>query len=110
MRLLLATTAALALLSAEAVQAQTGSTDVELRQAIARDYDANLGALFDDFHRNPELSGLEVRTAGIMAAQLTALGYDVTTGVGGTSVVQDAGYPSRRSLHELGIWKFPFSI
>ena len=87
MRLLLATTAALALLTAGAAQAQTGSTDVELRQAIARDYDANLGALFDDFHRNPELSGLEVRTAGIMAAQLTALGYDVTTGVGGTGVV-----------------------
>ena len=87
MRLLLATTAALALFTAGAAQAQTGSADVELRQAIARDYDANLGALFDDFHRNPELSGLEVRTAGIMAAQLTALGYDVTTGVGGTGVV-----------------------
>ncbi|MDP2764604.1 MAG: amidohydrolase, partial [Brevundimonas sp.] len=86
MRLLLATTAALALLTAGAVQAQTGSSQAELRQAIARDYDANLGALFDDFHRNPELSGLEVRTAGIMAAQLTALGYDVTTGVGGTGV------------------------
>ena len=87
MRLLLATTAALALFAAGAAQAQTGSTDVELRRAIAQDYDANLGALFDDFHRNPELSGLEVRTAGIMAAQLTALGYDVTTGVGGTGVV-----------------------
>ena len=87
MRLLLATTAALALLTGGAAQAQTGSTDVELRQAVARDYDANLGALFDDFHRNPELSGMEVRTAGIMAAQLTALGYEVTTGVGGTGVV-----------------------
>ena len=87
MRLLLATTAVLALFTAGAVNAQTGSTDVELRQAIARDYDANLGALFDDFHRNPELSGLEVRTSGIMAAQLTALGYEVTTGVGGTGVV-----------------------
>lgn len=87
MRLLLATTAALVLLTAGAVQAQTSSTDAELHQAIARDYDANLGALFDDFHRNPELSGLEVRTSGIMAAQLTALGYDVTSGVGGTGVV-----------------------
>ncbi|MDZ4321614.1 MAG: amidohydrolase, partial [Phenylobacterium sp.] len=33
------------------------------------------------------LSGLEVRTAGIMAAQLTALGYEVATGIGGTGVV-----------------------
>ncbi|MDP3369434.1 MAG: amidohydrolase [Brevundimonas sp.] len=87
MRLLLATTAALALFTAGAVQARTGLTDDALRQSIARDYDANLGALFDDFHRNPELSGLEVRTAGIMAAQLTALGYEVATGIGGTGVV-----------------------
>ncbi len=84
---LLATTAALALLAFGPAHAQQGSTDAELRQAVARDYDANLAALFDDFHRNPELSGMEVRTSGIMAAQLTALGYDVTTGVGGTGVV-----------------------
>ena len=63
MRLLLATTAALALLTAGAVQAQTGSTDVELRQSIARVYDANLGALFDDFHRNPELPVYAAREA-----------------------------------------------
>jgi amidohydrolase len=84
---LLATTAALALLAFGPAYAQQGSHDTELRLAVARDYDANLGALFDDFHRNPELSGMEVRTSGIMAAQLTALGYDVTTGVGGTGVV-----------------------
>ena len=84
---LLATTAALALLAFGPAHAQQGSTDAELRLAVARDYDANLGALFDDFHRNPELSGMEVRTSGIMAARLTALGYDVTTGVGGTGVV-----------------------
>ncbi len=87
MRLLLATTAALALLGFGPAHAQAGPADDTLRQAVARDYDANLAALFDDFHRNPELSGMEVRTAGIMAAQLTALGYDVTTGVGGTGVV-----------------------
>lgn len=61
--------------------------DSELKAAVQQDYTANLAALFDDFHRHPELSGLEVRTAGIMAAQLTALGYEVTTGVGGTGVV-----------------------
>lgn len=84
---LLATTAALALLAFGPAHAQQGSHDAELRLAVARDYDANLGALFDDFHRNPELSGMEVRTSGIMAAQLSALGYEVTTGVGGTGVV-----------------------
>ncbi len=59
----------------------------DLREAVAADYRANLAALFDHFHRNPELSGLEVRTAARMAQELRALGYEVTTGVGGTGVV-----------------------
>lgn len=59
----------------------------DLRAAIAADYDANLGALWEHLHRNPELSTLEVKTAARMAEELRALGYDVTTGVGGTGVV-----------------------
>ena len=61
--------------------------DASLTQSVARDYRDNLAALFDHFHRNPELSGREVETAARMARELTALGYDVTTGVGGTGVV-----------------------
>ena len=40
-----------------------------------------------DVHRTPELSGAEERTAGLLAARLTAAGYEVTTGVGGHGVV-----------------------
>lgn len=40
-----------------------------------------------DLHRHPEISGQEERTAGIVADRLRALGYDVTTGVGGHGVV-----------------------
>jgi hippurate hydrolase len=58
-----------------------------LREAVARDYRDNLGSLFDHFHRNPELSGRETQTAARMATELRALGYEVTTGVGGTGVV-----------------------
>jgi amidohydrolase len=58
-----------------------------LGEAVARDYRDNLGALFDHFHRNPELSGREVQTSARMAQELRALGYQVTTGVGGTGVV-----------------------
>jgi hippurate hydrolase len=47
----------------------------------------NLAELFDHFHRNPELSGREVQTSARMAQELRALGYEVTTGVGGTGVV-----------------------
>ena len=61
--------------------------DSSLSEAVARDYRENLAELFDHFHRNPELSGREVQTAARMARELRALGYEVTTGVGGTGVV-----------------------
>ena len=81
-RIILATVAAAALWGGAA-----SAQDAALRSAVQADYDANLGALFDWFHRNPELSGREVQTSARMARELTALGYDVTTGVGGTGVV-----------------------
>ena len=40
-----------------------------------------------DFHKNPELGTQETRTAKVIADELRKLGYDVTTGVGGTGVV-----------------------
>lgn len=40
-----------------------------------------------DFHQHPELAFEEVRTAGIVARELGALGLEVTTGVGKTGVV-----------------------
>ncbi len=40
-----------------------------------------------DLHRHPEVSGSEVRTAGLVAGRLKALGLDVRTGVGGHGVV-----------------------
>ncbi|MEP6941109.1 MAG: amidohydrolase [Rudaea sp.] len=40
-----------------------------------------------DFHAHPELSNHEVRTAGIVAAELKKLGYEVRTGIAHTGVV-----------------------
>jgi amidohydrolase len=74
-------------LVALAVQAPARAQDRALHEAVAADYRANLAALFDHFHQNPELSGREVNTSARMAQELRALGYDVTTGVGGTGVV-----------------------
>jgi hippurate hydrolase len=48
---------------------------------------ANLEALYKDLHTHPELSLMETRTADRMAKELQALGFDVTTKVGGTGVV-----------------------
>lgn len=54
---------------------------------IQQDYDQHLGVLFEHFHRNPELSTVEVETAARMAEELDAAGFEVTEGVGGTGVV-----------------------
>ena len=43
--------------------------------------------LYQDLHRNPEIAFEEKRTAATLAKRLEALGYDVTTGVGGTGIV-----------------------
>ena len=40
-----------------------------------------------DFHMHPELGFQEVRTGGIVAKELEALGIEVTKGVGKTGVV-----------------------
>ncbi|HEX9013462.1 MAG TPA: hypothetical protein VF813_08095, partial [Anaerolineaceae bacterium] len=40
-----------------------------------------------DLHRHPELGFRETRTAGIVAAELTGLGYEVATGIATTGVI-----------------------
>ncbi len=59
----------------------------DLRASVAADYDENLEALFLHFHKNPELSHREFKTAERLASEIRALGYDVTEEVGGTGVV-----------------------
>jgi len=46
-----------------------------------------LDALYLDLHKNPELSSREQKTVAKMAEELKRLGYEVTTGVGGTGAV-----------------------
>ena len=47
----------------------------------------DIESLYIDLHRNPELAFNEKQTAAKLAARVKALGYDVTTGVGGTGIV-----------------------
>jgi hippurate hydrolase len=63
------------------------SMAADLNDDIKLDYDSYLADLFDHFHRNPELSLVEHRTAARMAQELRAAGFDVTENVGGTGVV-----------------------
>lgn len=59
----------------------------EISDSVGKDYDEYLAGLFDHFHRNPELSTIEMETARRMAVELSLAGLDVTEGVGGTGVV-----------------------
>lgn len=78
---------ALAASSALFYGAPAAAQSTDLAKAVAADYDAKLEALFIDFHKNPELSYKETRTAGIIAKEWRAVGWDVTEKVGGTGVV-----------------------
>jgi hippurate hydrolase len=81
MRFLLAATAL-------ASVAHPALAEPDYAAAIRADYDKSLAPLWDDFHRHPELSFKETRTAAKMAAALRAVpGMQVTEKVGGTGVV-----------------------
>jgi hippurate hydrolase len=57
-----------------------------LKQAAEALY-PQLEALYCDLHQHPELSLQEAKTSAKMAAKLKALGFEVTTNVGGYGVV-----------------------
>ena len=65
----------------------TTASASDLAASVQQDYDEHLGALWDHFHRNPELSTVEFKTAARMAEELRAAGFEVTEGIGGTGVV-----------------------
>ncbi|EJE4168355.1 amidohydrolase [Vibrio parahaemolyticus] len=46
-----------------------------------------LQEIYKDLHANPELGFMEYRTAGVVADELTKLGFEVKTGIGKTGVV-----------------------
>ena len=76
------------LASAGPASAQSLSPDLAKKVIESVDADAQrLTGIFKDIHENPELGFMETRTAGIVAKELGALGYEVKTGIGKTGVV-----------------------
>jgi len=62
----------------------------KLKSAIETSLDSDypkLDALYKDIHAHPELAFQEVKTAAKLAADMRAIGFDVTEGVGKTGVV-----------------------
>ena len=69
---------------------QNTVVNIDLFAAVQKAAEAQRQDLINlrrDFHMFPELSGQEVRTAGIVAQRLRDLGLEVRTGVGGYGVV-----------------------
>jgi len=66
------------------------AADPALRETVASrvtaEY-ASLEAFYRDLHANPELSLMEERTAGVVAAELRRHGFEVTERVGGFGLV-----------------------
>ena len=59
----------------------------DLNQAVTKEYDAHLDELFDHFHRNPELSLMEYKTADKLSRELVEAGFRVTQNLGGTGLI-----------------------
>lgn len=73
-------------LSAPAAAEVSPATLEKLNTVVAADA-PRLTAIFKDLHQHPEIAFTESRTAAIVAKELKALGFEVTTGVGKTGVV-----------------------
>jgi amidohydrolase len=73
--------------SSAAPTAAAAAPSAAVAPSAAADLDPDLVALYVDLHRNPELSLHEEKTAAKLAQRLRRLGFEVTTGVGGTGVV-----------------------
>ncbi|ENZ80667.1 MULTISPECIES: amidohydrolase [Caulobacter] len=88
MKKTLIVTAALAALATSALGAPLNvlATKTAIDAQLDHDYPA-LDALYKDIHSHPELGFQEVETAKKLAAQMRALGFTVTEGVGKTGVV-----------------------
>ncbi|HWV59791.1 MAG TPA: amidohydrolase [Sphingopyxis sp.] len=82
MRILRTGAAALALTVSGAMPAAAQALRGEVEQQMP-----SLMAIYKDLHAHPELSFMEVRSAGILAAEARKLGFKVTEKVGGTGIV-----------------------
>ncbi|MDF2155798.1 M20/M25/M40 family metallo-hydrolase [Vibrio sp. CAU 1672] len=73
--------------SASALASQVDPLVLKKMEKIIDADTPRIQEIFKDIHANPELGFMEFRTAGIVAEELKALGFKVTTEVGITGVV-----------------------
>ena len=79
-----------ALCAASVLPAHAELDVAALKAAIEKSFEADypkLDALYKDIHAHPELAFQEVKTAAKLAAEMRALGFEVTEKVGKTGLV-----------------------
>jgi amidohydrolase len=81
-----ALTLVLAVAAAPAQARNVAADKAAVDSQLARNY-PHLEALYKDIHQNPELGFQETRTAAKLAAEMRALGFEVTEHVGGAGIV-----------------------
>lgn len=74
-------------ITSAALSAQTRAPWTTPTQAEVDAIYPDVESLYIDLHRNPELAFQETQTSAKLSARVKALGFDVTTGVGGTGIV-----------------------
>jgi amidohydrolase len=82
--------ASIALCAALPLQAHAELDVSRLKAAIETSVESDypkLDALYKDIHAHPEIAFQEVKTAAKLAAEMRAIGFDVTEGVGKTGLV-----------------------
>jgi amidohydrolase len=77
----------LAAIFAQPKKSVTSSINVPAIKQLAYADSSRQVGMYKDLHQNPELGFMEVRTSGIIAKELQALGYEVITGIAKTGVV-----------------------
>jgi hippurate hydrolase len=72
----------LTVLAAAPAYSAENSADNHVKAAVEKDYTRYLKDLFVHFHKHPELSLVETKTAARLAKELKSAGFDVTQNVG----------------------------
>jgi hippurate hydrolase len=76
----------LLVLSASVLSGQSGKPTENIIKQVTQ-LTEKYNNIYQDLHRNPELSYMEFETSKKMAKELKSLGFEVTTGFGGNGVV-----------------------
>jgi hypothetical protein len=103
----------LAVMSPASAELDVAKLKASIEASVEADY-PKLDALYKDIHAHPEVAFQEVRTAAKLAAEMRALGFEVTEKIGKTGLVaiyknKRPGLPMRATTRPTGTDRRPSS-